>query len=790
MKDKKQRIVHTRKGRTTLDDLPSWQYKVKQLMNGWTPNHTKVLLYSTIALGLISTGTQTMVTRAESQRGTKTKDQSQATVDVFVTNTLNQPIASLTVNNKEVKTEVTKEDFKEIKDEEPEIKAAQEVFEEVQPQKELLEVQVLKIQEEIATKTILEKPVIKQELGVINLVPPQEGTAQPDTAQPDTAQPDTAQPDTAQPDTTEETETPVTDKSITQEEIQPKEETQPQEPTYITLVNEQEGLIYFKETAELYYKELQEGVQPLGQVLTHYTLPTEVKNSYAKAYKRLTVGQEDVYYFTTMTGLQGYIAVDQVEFEAAPVYEEIDSIKDRDFIQFDTEGLEVSDTLPFRGKEGTNFTIKKDTRVHIDKTIEITVPRLLQRFVLAETIEGQTVYIPEASVTLTDDKLSTTEGTVIGYTSTDMKTKVDLDPSNLVYQRTTTEQTPPGKLTYYEFKLKDQEGVFYVSDEKVIKQHYGFADTTAKDERIYRLNITSEVRDKPKGYKDSNVQDTVAIGKYVKALNKLKVTNTDDTSTDWVEIQDNGLKLGYIEASKLTEMEKELTVKATAIDTFKVLAETYQLEEDQLKLYNPEIALFGEPSNDELIYLYARSDLTDINKKYSSLDTLFNLLELEDKDVQREMIELQGVQSTSKSTLVQEYHHLIPYIKYRGFLPSVTFGQAIHESGDGGSGLARSDRNLFGIKGSYKGSGSSWSTGEVYSGNRVTINATFRSYPTIEDSFKDYLDLLENNYNVKGITDPRSALIAVQAGGYATDPSYVSSNMSTIDTYGLTELDK
>lgn len=792
--------VHTKQGLKKLDDTPQTVILINKcktfltnFIQTWKPKQTKVVLYSSLVLGLVFTANQTFITRAESPGGTKTQDATQVAKGVFITENLGQSVALLVSETKEP-VELEDTDFKLATDEtgsqtqtlehkqdvkttdkettEADNKEAEKPKEDKpkedkpkEPQVALLEVQVNEVPITETSKTILKpgtevKPV---QLGSIAL---------PKKQQPKL-------------DLTAEATPSAPDVKEVQEEVK-------EEPLTISVTSEEQGLLYLKDPTTTYYKDidqLNKGSLMLGAVLDSYELPEAVKTEYLQTNKRITVGTEDLYYFVTQTGVRGYIPAAAVEFASKPTVEEVHSVKDRDFINFDTEGIVVTNSNPFDTLETTNYTIKKDTLVPVDSTLEVKVPHKLQRFVVAKTVEGATVVIPETDVTITDDQITAPDNKVAGYTDTSMKTKVDLYTPNLTYTGTETKQTGEGVLTFYKFQLEDQEGFYYASSDIVNKQHYGYASNVEKDDRIYKVNISTEVYNEPKSYKNAKVVDKITIGRYVKAANKLKVTNTDDTTTDWMEIYDNGKKLGVVEAGKLAEMAKELTVTAEATDTFKKLAETYQMTEDKLKQYNPEIAIFGDVNKDDTVYLYARENLENIGKKYTGLDGLFEVLDLKDNKVKREMLEAKEKTLESKSDLVQDLGYMIPYIKHRGFLPSVTFAQAIHESGDGSSGLATKDKNLFGIKGSYKGSGSNWATGEVYSGKAVTINATFRSYPTWEESIKDYLDLLENNYNVKGIDDPRQALTAVQAGGYATDPAYISSSMTTISSYDLGKLD-
>lgn len=72
--------------------------------------------------------------------------------------------------------------------------------------------------------------------------------------------------------------------------------------------------------------------------------------------------------------------------------------------------------------------------------------------------------------------------------------------------------------------------------------------------------------------------------------------------------------------------------------------------------------------------------------------------------------------------------------------------QAILESGSGNSLLSSEpNHNLFGIKGSYKGSSVTFNTLEQdSSGQSYQIRAQFRKYPSYKESLEDYADLIKN----------------------------------------------
>ena len=132
-----------------------------------------------------------------------------------------------------------------------------------------------------------------------------------------------------------------------------------------------------------------------------------------------------------------------------------------------------------------------------------------------------------------------------------------------------------------------------------------------------------------------------------------------------------------------------------------------------------------------------------------------------------------------------------------GLYASVMIAQAILESGSGGSGLSKPPyNNLFGIKGSYKGSAVYMLTSEDDgSGNYYDIVAAFRSYPSTRESLQDYADLLTKSMgdfyspawkaNAKTYKDACDYL----QGHYATSTSYSSSLQGLIIAYDLEQFD-
>jgi LysM repeat protein len=127
-------------------------------------------------------------------------------------------------------------------------------------------------------------------------------------------------------------------------------------------------------------------------------------------------------------------------------------------------------------------------------------------------------------------------------------------------------------------------------------------------------------------------------------------------------------------------------------------------------------------------------------------------------------------------------------------LPSVCIAQAALETGWGTSSLMKKANAFFGIKATgWSGKVFNSATLECYDGKTYeNVNACFRAYDTIEDSVRDYFDLITGADRYKAAVceeDAEKAVTAIKKGGYATDPDYVSKVMNIINTYKLTKYD-
>lgn len=135
--------------------------------------------------------------------------------------------------------------------------------------------------------------------------------------------------------------------------------------------------------------------------------------------------------------------------------------------------------------------------------------------------------------------------------------------------------------------------------------------------------------------------------------------------------------------------------------------------------------------------------------------------------------------------------------EYPALFASLAIAQAILESGNGRSELARVYHNHFGIKANkaWRGKVVSLKTKEVYDSKEVTIIDGFRAYDTAEDSFRDRNRFLARNrrYTTNGVfsaATPQEQAKALQRAGYATDPNYAKKLIDLIAGHGLERYDK
>lgn len=134
--------------------------------------------------------------------------------------------------------------------------------------------------------------------------------------------------------------------------------------------------------------------------------------------------------------------------------------------------------------------------------------------------------------------------------------------------------------------------------------------------------------------------------------------------------------------------------------------------------------------------------------------------------------------------------------KETGIPTSITLGQIILESSGrftgGLSGLAASAKNLFGVKGTGDAGSVLMPTTEVENGVVKSVQAQFKKYSSYYESLLDHARVLSKPHyqkHLQGATTINQFAAGIKAGGYATDPNYVSKLLGVIGTNNLTQYD-
>jgi len=141
-----------------------------------------------------------------------------------------------------------------------------------------------------------------------------------------------------------------------------------------------------------------------------------------------------------------------------------------------------------------------------------------------------------------------------------------------------------------------------------------------------------------------------------------------------------------------------------------------------------------------------------------------------------------------RAAYIEEYAPLaIEEMERSGVPASITLAQAVLESADGTSSLARKSNNHFGIK------CHDWTGKTVYHDDDRN-NECFRSYRTIEDSYRDHSDFLSTRPRYLFLfeldpTDYKAWARGLKQAGYATSPEYANALIRIIEEYGLQKYD-
>lgn len=118
---------------------------------------------------------------------------------------------------------------------------------------------------------------------------------------------------------------------------------------------------------------------------------------------------------------------------------------------------------------------------------------------------------------------------------------------------------------------------------------------------------------------------------------------------------------------------------------------------------------------------------------------------------------------------------------------SITLAQGILESNSGNSVLAKKANNHFGIK-----CHSNWTGEKIYMDDDAA-NECFRSYQSVEDSYKDHSEFLKNGKRYQflfsfSIDDYKNWAHGLKKAGYATNPDYAELLIKIIEELSLNKI--
>ena len=144
----------------------------------------------------------------------------------------------------------------------------------------------------------------------------------------------------------------------------------------------------------------------------------------------------------------------------------------------------------------------------------------------------------------------------------------------------------------------------------------------------------------------------------------------------------------------------------------------------------------------------------------------------------------------TREEYIERYRQIaIDHMERYGIPASITMAQGILESDCGNSTLSLQSNNHFGIK-----CKSDWKGARVYHDDDAR-GECFRSYPSVEESFRDHAEFLDNSPRYDSLfayasTDYKSWARGLKAAGYATAPDYAQRLVRIIEESELYLLDR
>lgn len=313
----------------------------------------------------------------------------------------------------------------------------------------------------------------------------------------------------------------------------------------------------------------------------------------------------------------------------------------------------------------------------------------------------------------------------------------------------------------------------YVKKENV-KEHENVGKI--KDSKKDNLHIYKEPRYTKGAY---YVADFKEYKNKPLQITEKATTKVKDEKVTWYKFKHNGKDVGWIKEDDIDVGKHDIAYVYRKGDTLKAIEDTFGKSKKELQKLNSNID-FNNLKDGQQIKLIVGKPLQE--PKSVGLNATGKA---------GKFVKATPTQSTQ--AFINQILPAVEDIKEQGVLPSVAIAQAIIESRSGNSGLAQNGNNLFGIKGTYNGNGVTYQTKEFYSGNYVTTRATFRAYPSWNESIVDYARFLNQNqryHRVIGEKDYRKFTQGLKDAGYATSPTYAQTLNSVIEGYGLYKLDK
>ena len=144
----------------------------------------------------------------------------------------------------------------------------------------------------------------------------------------------------------------------------------------------------------------------------------------------------------------------------------------------------------------------------------------------------------------------------------------------------------------------------------------------------------------------------------------------------------------------------------------------------------------------------------------------------------------------TREEYIDRYKHIaVEQMERYGIPASIKLAQALFESDNGNSRLAREANNHFGIK-----CKSNW-TGQTISHTDDAPDECFRKYPSVEESYRDHSEFLDKSARYQDLfkldpTDYKGWAHGLQKAGYATNPQYAQQLIKIIEDYQLFLLDE